>query len=182
MKRAWDGGRKKSRRSKKGPDHFTTLLTDVQVIKYRMQRRLGEYRHVGERVSELHEQMEENQEDADVLRFAKSVHGIDMQLRSMKASRLDESLETLEQIREAVAGAQAAQGPAAVVKLDRMAESVRDVANEQEDLLKKYREVVTKLSELSEAKRGDEQPEVRRSAEQIAMLCRSVLRNRDMEE
>jgi hypothetical protein len=165
------------------PDYVGNLLGDCKAILQRMDGRICEYRdlteHVGEVVAEM-KQKEGGKEGAELRTFAAAAQRNEAKLKSFKLVAVAPGMQAIEKIEQKLSPKNG--GRFNVAELDRIAESMREVANHQEEELKKLRAITLQLSQVCTKQRKGMSPTLEPYVTAIGWRCRKVLRNRDPEE
>ena len=156
MKETW---RNRADTLTRDPDHVAGLLADCKAIIERMDRRLAEYQaliqHLGAVAAEI-KQKAGGKEAADLRTFAAAVTRSQAKLKAIKMVPAAPGLEAADKIRTKLGRAQG--GRLDVGELDRIAESMREVANKQEVHLKKLREATLQLAQVCTKQRKTMSP------------------------
>jgi hypothetical protein len=165
----------------KDPDYIKNLLEDCRAILERMDRRLAEYRglveHLDKDLAEL-QAKEQGEAGAELKSFAAAVQKHYSKLKSIKIVDVSRGVGMIGKILERI---DPQAGRTSVAELDRMAENMREVANHQEEQLKKLRAAALPLADAC-AKNRKSPEAVQPYVQSIGRHCRAVLRNRDPEE
>jgi hypothetical protein len=180
MKDTW---RNRSATLQSEPDHVSGLLGDCKAIIARMDRRMCEYQDLTERIGEVVAQMKEQtggKEGAELKTFAAAAQRSEAKLKAVKLVAAAPGAEALDKIEQKLHRQQG--GPLDVAELDRIAESAREVANNQEEHLKKLREITLQLAQACAKQRKTISPALKPYVTSIGWSCRKVLRTRDPEE
>jgi hypothetical protein len=162
------------------PGHNAELLKDCAAIIERLDSRLKEYAKLTEHLAAALPKMKEQQNEPGLQSFAAAVASSNGQLKGIKLVTATRALSTIDKINQKLEQLNGAQPN--VRELDRMAESVRDVANHQEVQLKKLRAATMQLADACTKRREKASPAVLAYVTQVGRECRKVLRNRDTEE
>ncbi len=165
------------------PDHVAGLLGDCKAIIERMDGRMCAYQDLTERVGEVVAQMKEKargKEGAELRAFAAAAQRSHAKLKGVKFIAAAPGLKAIETIEQKLNRPQG--GRRDVAELDRIAESARDVANKQEEHLKKLREITLQLAQVCTKQRKAMPEALKPYLTSIGWSCRKVLRTRDPEE
>jgi hypothetical protein len=180
MKDAW---RNRPDTLQSEPDHVSGLLGDCKAIIARMDRRMCEYQELTDRIGEVVAQMKEKtgaKEGAELKAFAAVAQRNEAKLKAIKLVAAAPGVQALDTIEQKL---QRQQGRRLdVAELDRIAESAREVANNQEEHLKKLREITLQLAQACTKQRKTMSPTLKPYVTSIGWSCRKVLRTRDPEE
>jgi len=167
-------------RMNEDPDYISDLMEDAKAIMGRLESRLNEYRRFTNAVARVHAQTKEREGSAEHGGFASGVSKHCEVLQKMKATRYVYGCRIADEI-ELISREQPERLRSNRNHLDKLAEEVRAVAQFQEDTLKEYRKITTRISNLCQ-KRREAKEEPNHHVTVIGRLCRQVLRNRDPEE
>lgn len=176
MKEVW---RNDPERLKSEPDYVKSLLLDSKSIIDRMDQRLNEYDALAHDIEALISRLKE-EGGADAKSFLADAQKVQTKLKLGKApdaKKADEYIAGIEKKLELNPTSKKQ-----FAELDKLAESMRDIASFQEVLLKKQRNVTLELAEACTKKEAAASEKVRPLLVAIGRECRSVLRNRDSEE
>ncbi len=161
-------------------NYISGLTGDAKAIMGRLESRLNEYRGFAGAVARVCEEMKERQGSAEYEWFTGEVRRHCDQLEKVKGTRYLYGCRVADEI-ERVFRDQPERLRNDRTHLDKLAEEVRDVAQLQEDNLKEYRKITTRISNLCQERR-EAKKELSRCVIVIGRLCRQILRNRDPEE
>jgi hypothetical protein len=180
LKETW---RNKPEEMQNDPAYVGNLLEDCQAILERIDRRLNEYRELSEQLGTVLVKMQQKKKERDaagVESFAAAVQTQQGRLKGLKLIRVSRGINAIDTIRQNIQATKAAR--LNVAELDRLAESMRDVANGQEVQLKKLRAITLQLADVCLKRRKNGPPAVQPYVTLVGRHCRKVLRNRDPEE
>jgi len=181
MKDTW---RNKRERLENEPDYVGNLLADCKAILERMDGRICEYRdlteHVGEVVAEMKQKEGSKEGGAELRTFSAAAQRSEAKLKAFKPVAVTRGVQAVEKIEQKLRQRQ--DGRLNLAELDRIAESMRDVANHQEEQLKKLRAIALQLAQVCTKQRKAMPPTLKPYVTAIGSRCRKVLRNRDPEE
>lgn len=180
MKDTW---RNRPETLQSAPDHVAGLLGDCKAIIERMDHRMDAYRDLTERIGEVVAKMKEKAGDkggAELRAFAATAQRSQAKLKAVKMVAAAPGMEAAATIEKKLQ--QPRGGRLDVTELDRIAESMRDVANHQEEHLKKLRDVTLQLAQVCTKQRKLMSPALKPYVDSIGWSCRKVLRTRDPEE
>jgi hypothetical protein len=165
------------------PDYVANLLADCKAILERMERRMCEYQDLTEHVSESIAEMKQKEggKDGAALRtFAAAAQRSQVKLKGIKVITAARGVEAAEKIEQKIHLPRGSQ--LNVAELDQIAESMRDVANKQEEELKKLRAITLQLAQVCTKQRKGMPQALKPYVTSIGLHCRKVLKNRDPEE
>jgi hypothetical protein len=165
------------------PDYVGNLLADCKAILERIERRMCEYQDLTEHVSESLAEMKQKEggKDGAALRtFAAAAQRSQVKLKGIKVITAARGVDAAEKIEQKIH--QPRGGSLNLAELDQIAEVMRDVANKQEEELKKLRAITLQLAQVCTKQRKGMPPALKPYVTSIGLHCRKVLRNRDPEE
>lgn len=165
------------------PSYFTKQLHDCQTIMDQMDRRLHDYERMSAHIGEMIEAIDADtvaKDNTAAQTFLTVVRSNYKTLKSSKVVEVDRAYKLLEEIEQKIQTASSKK--ISLLTLDKQIEQVRDVANKQEDQLKKFRGIYLTLSKASSAIREQADDPLKQQVAAIGHDCRKMLRTRGRAE
>lgn len=164
------------------PAYFTSQLADCKTIMNQMDMRLHDYEQMSQHLGEAIEQLEaaDLAGNSAMQTFVNVAHNQNGILKNTKVVEVERAYKLLEDIEKKIETA--ANKKISLGMLDKQIELVRDVANKQEDQLKKYRGIYLTLSKSALAVRETAEEPLKQQVTLIGRDCRKMLRTRGRAE